>query len=26
LPSSNASANTVQITDVFGPSYECTQK
>jgi len=26
LPSSNASANTVQITGGFGPSYECTQK
>jgi len=25
-PSSGASANTVQITDVFDPSYECTQK
>jgi hypothetical protein len=26
LPSSNASANTVQITDQLGPSWECTQK
>jgi hypothetical protein len=26
LASSNTSANTVQITDGSGPSYECTQK
>ena len=26
LASSNASANTVQLTDAFGPSWECTQK
>ena len=26
LPSSGASANTVQLTDFFGPSWECTQK
>jgi len=25
-PSSFGSANTVQIADVFGPTYECTQK